>query len=339
MKTLITFLLLANAILSTAQITYMETDGPRAGLTIASRRFVDLPILDLDPLKETGGNKSWDVRGVYEDIEDSQYIGVQNLYFKGKFPGANIAKIVEHNPDSSYTMMEKNSFGLFIIGSWNPFVEIVYVPKLMIIPFPLSFGMNFQNDVTADYVVGGVNYKIDYLKTNATVDAWGMMTTNDGTFPAIKVKTIEITEISADGTPFASATIESHSWLKSGLADPLVTIRSSETEVDTFLLTDTTLTNSHQQIFVSNEEIHNAEMKLSISPNPVLNQVSIECKNVSFNTTTYSIINAEGKTILNGILNDNAKLELDLNHLPSGNYLVQMILDQKTTLFDIISKR
>lgn len=338
MKKIITLLFSFYAISTFAQITYNESDGPKVGVTLYSRILENNELMNFDPLKETGGNKSWDVRGVYVDNGILEYIGTQNLYFKSHFPGTNLCRVDKPNPDSSFIMMEKNSTGLYILGTRDSSLDIVFTPKLTLVPFPLSYGMNFQNDASADYTQQGINFKQDF-KSNANVDSWGTIRTNDGTFPVIKMKTIRIIEISVMGFPYGSYTIENYSWLTSGLADPIVTLEFREIETPLGLTNDTSLTNTYKQEIVSTRNIQNAGLKLSVSPNPVSDLVSIQCQNVNFKEATYSIINEEGKTVMNGIAKNNEILHLNLNTLTSGNYLVQMLLDKKTMLFDILTKQ
>jgi hypothetical protein len=333
------FLFICVATLS-AQITYTEADGPKVGVNVSTRQFDELAGLDANALLSPGGNKSWDVRGLYTETGTTAYESSESLYFKSLFPGVNLTQVEKPNPDSSYTMMQTNSSGLYILGSWSPEVAIVYDPKLLLAPYPLNFGANFQNDAIADFSQGGFNFRNE-IQTNSTVEAWGTMTTNEGTYPTIKLKTkaVQYTVFRLTGDIISNATIETHTWHTSGFADPLVTYNAVETEVDTFVFGDTSLTNSYNQRIVSNKDFAKFENKLTISPNPVTDYVTIKCKDLDFNSATYSIVNAEGKTVMEGNLNSNETLQLNLNQLASGNYLIQLLLDKKTLLFDILTKK
>jgi hypothetical protein len=336
MKKLFTLFIICLYVSVNAQITYTETDGPRIGLRIYTRSLLNPQSYDLNHLIETGGNKSWDLRGAFEEGDTTEYIGVDNLPFKSSYPGCNMALVNVPNTDNSYAMFEKNSTGLYWLGSHNDMSDIVLSPKYKFIAFPLNFSSNFQNSVNADYKIDTFDIKLD-VQSNSTVDAWGMMTTNDGTFPVIKMKTVQIRELSFAGIPFGSTSF-TYNWLASGFGHPLATLDISEVENFTGLVTDTTIEYTHKQEIVSSQDIAKSKLKLSITPNPVSDQVTIECQNVKFNSATYSIINADGKSVLNGELKSNEVLRLNLNQLTSGNYLVYLVLDKKTTLFEILSK-
>lgn len=340
MKKIFTLLLFIYVAALSAQITYTEADGPKVGVNVSTRQFDELPTLDANALLSPGGNKDWDVRGLYTETGTTAYENPENLYFKSLYPGVNLTQVEKPNPDSSYTMIETNSTGIYILGSWNPEVAIVYDPKILLGPYPMTFGANFQNDAIADYTQGGFNFRNE-IQTNSTVEAWGMMTTNEGTYPTIKLKTkaVQYTVFRATGDIISNATIETHTWHASGFAEPLVTYNALEIEVDTIVFGDTSLTNSYNQIIVSNKDLVKLDNKLSITPNPVADYVTIKCKDLNFNTAAYSIINAEGKIIMEGNLNTDEVLQLNLNQLASGNYLVQLLLDKKTLLFDILTKK
>ncbi len=320
-----------------AQITYTAADGPRVGLKIESKILKDISGIDLNKLAEAGGNKTWDVRGDSEDNGVTSFVGVDHLAFKSSFPGTNMALVDVPNPTDSYLMLERNSTGFYLLGSRDDTTNIVFSPKYLQIPFPLNFGQNYQNNVNASYNIDTIPVKIN-IQSNANVDAWGMMTTNEGTYPVLKVKSIQITEITYDGIPFGSTSF-SHFWVTSGYGNPIVNFDINEVESPFGLLTDTTITYVHRQEVVSTKDIKESKNKLSISPNPVIDHVTIQAHGLNYKSAEYAIINAEGKLIKDGKLKDNEALHLNLQDLISGNYLVQLILDKQTMLFDILSKK
>jgi hypothetical protein len=292
----------------------------------------------LSKLAETGGNKSWNITGKAEDFETTRFISVSNLPFKNDFPGCNLAAVDELNPDDGYQMIESNSNGLFLLGLRADTLSIVLSPKYTVIPFPLSFGQNYQNNVNASFNVDTSTVKVN-IQSNATVDAWGTITTNEGSYPALKIKIVQIQELSIDGIPFGS-TLFAHTWLTSGIGGPLARFEIEEVESPFGgLETDTSITYIHRHEIVSTKNVKESNSKLTISPNPVIDQVSIKVDNVHFKSAEYSIINAEGKRMMEGKINDNEVLHLNLQHLIPGNYLVQLLLDKQTLLFDIVSKK
>ncbi|HEX5624467.1 MAG TPA: T9SS type A sorting domain-containing protein [Saprospiraceae bacterium] len=339
MKSIFTLLSFVFCLSLSAQITYTEASGPKVGTKIEKKYLTDLTGFDWNQVTAPGSNRTWDLRGDDEDDATYQYVSVDNLPFKNRFPGTNLAKItLPLGQDSAYTMMEKSSSGLYQIGEYDTSIVLLFNPKLINVPYPLTFGQNYQNDATAEFVQDGIPFKAD-LKSNSNVDAWGMVTTNTGTFPVLKIKSIQIIEVTTSGIPIASSTIETHSWAANGYAEPVADLVFSESETPFGLFNDTSIYFIHRQELVGSQDVAGPALKLSLSPNPVQDELHIACPEAAFSKGNFSIISAEGKTILAGELAPNEIKRVDVSKLVTGNYLVQVVLDQKTVLFDILTKK
>jgi hypothetical protein len=338
MKNFFTLCLFVIGFQAMAQLSYIETFAPRVGLHFKSATLTDFTQVDLNHLQEAGTAVSWSVKGDYADTINYEYIPVTGLPFKDQYPGANMALVENPNPSEVYTMIQKNSSGVYLIGIRDSLTDIIYSPRVTLVPLPLSFGDNFTNDSETEFTVGPYTIKID-LKTNANVDAWGYMETNSGTLPVIRVKSVELRETSLNGVPFGT-TVFAYEWLTSNLCNPLVSLKFSEVELFTGeIINDTTLTYSFNQTFViKNDNIEKANLKLSIAPNPVKDELTINCNNSNYKTADYFILNTECKTLISGHAKNNEAIHVNTNQLPAGQYLVQIILDHKTQLFDIFSK-
>ncbi|MFZ1424000.1 MAG: T9SS type A sorting domain-containing protein [Saprospiraceae bacterium] len=338
MKPFLTLLIIFISWAVNAQIVYTENDGPRVGHQTENKVLESLDGIDLSQLKLAGANRSWNITGEASDFDKIAYVGVSDLSFKSKFPGTNLAQINLPNDDSSYTMLEKNSSGIYWLGFRDTSTTVVFNSKFTLLPFPLSFGKNFQNNVDADFVADTLLFKIE-IQTNSNVDGWGIITTNTGSFPALKVRTNQITEITTIGIPIGSSTIESHNWYASGYSNPVATLLYNETESPFGLFNDTTITYLHKEELVANENVQNSNLKLWLSPNPAQNLLNIQVTtDVSFKSGVYEIFNAEGKRLLNGEIKSSDNFPLDVQQIPSGNYFIQLILDKKILLFDIFTK-
>ena len=335
MKKIFTLLFIGLFISVNAQIIYTESDGPRIGLTVFTRDIQSPDKLDLNKLLETGGNKSWDIRGAFDEGTTFDYEPVDNLSYKDKFPGCNLARFELPSFDNSNYMLEKNISGVYLLGIHNDLVDVVLSPKFKVTQFPLHFGDNYQNSTSSDFKIDTVDIKLD-IQSNSTVDSWGMLTTNDGTYPVLKLKTVQIREISIDGIPYGS-TYFTYSWLTSGIGQALATLIISEEESLSGLTSDTTASYAYRQT-VANEEFLAKEERISIIPNPASDYATIKCVDIQFSSASYVLINADGKTVMEGNFIAKEDLHLNLKQLPAGSYLIQIILDKKTMLFDILSK-
>ncbi len=338
MRSIFTLVFLSMAVASFAQITYTANDGPKIGLLVQDEFLEDLSGLDLQDYTKPGGNQSWEISGSTEDGAPYEYIGVSNLPFKSMFPGANMAQQEIPNQDSSYSMYLKDNTGLFLVGVYSPGQTIVFSNKIKVLPYPTTFGTNFQNDVTANFDAGGFPAQMD-LKTNSTVDGWGVMKTKKGSYPCLKLKHIQLAEISVLGIPFGSQTLESHEWLASGYGEPVASLSFLEVEDQSGITNDTSFSILKEHEVVANSDLSRPVLHLQLSPNPTSGQLLIECNGVEFKEANYSVIDINGKTLLQGTARNNERIELHVDHLSAGSYLVQLLLDKQTLLFDILNKQ
>ncbi|MBK9106880.1 MAG: T9SS type A sorting domain-containing protein [Saprospiraceae bacterium] len=320
-----------------AQITYTAADGPRPGIKLEHGQLSDLSGFDLQDYQKAGGNQNWDITGTgFEDFS-TEYIPVNGLHFLSKFPGCNMAYVNVPNIDSAFNMYEYNNTGLYLVGLYQSSLAIAFDKKVTITKYPLNFGDNFQNDVTANFDAGGFPAQMAMM-TNSTVDAWGTMKTEEGSFPVIKMKSVQLVEISVLGIPFGSQTLITYSWIASGFAEPVATLLFAEFEDDNGIVNDTAFTFLKDQEIVRNNDQSASSSLFKISPNPVSNEMLIDLKELDFSKADYSIINAEGKSILSGSLPKEAEFRLDISGIPSGHYLFYINLDNKRSLFDSFSK-
>lgn len=322
-----------------AQITYKQQDGPRVGTKATMSVLDDISGYDLGDFTGTGGNQSWQLTGSSTDDIPVEYISVDGLSFKTMFPGSNMAAIQGLNIDSSYLMHKTNSSGFYLIGIYSPGTPIVFNKDVLLTPYPLVYNDNFQNDVEAIIEVSGFPAKFSLL-TNSIVDGWGMMTTDKGSFPSLKMKTVQLIEITIMGIPIGNQTLISHSWLASGYGNPVAVLEFAEQEDGTGgLSNDTAFSYLVNQEIVGNSDFTQKQNKLKIHPNPVQDKLQLELSDVQFDQAVYHIVNSEGKTIMNGDFNSKANLIVDVQNLPAGNYLIQLILDNKQMFFDIMCKQ
>lgn len=321
-----------------AQIIYKENDGPKVGTKIKEEFLEDISGFDLQDYTNPGGNQNWEVSGSTQSDVPYEYISVDGLPFKGMFPGCNLAEQSIPNPDSSYSMYQTNSAGLRLIGTYTPETQIVFSQPILLVKYPLSFGDSYQNDVMATFETGGFPAQVD-IKTNTVVDAWGVMKTDKGSFPCLRFKNVQILELFVLGVPFGSQTFTNYGWVANGFAQPVANLTYIELEDNTGIFSDTSFAILDEQEIVANTDLKKGKMNLKLSPNPVSNELNISVQDVTFNEAVYAIIDAQGKTLIQGQVYDHEKIQLDLSKLVPGNYLVQLVLDQKTTLIDIVSKQ
>lgn len=339
MKSIFTLLAMCFCTISFSQISYTSANAPKPGHKSEYKYLENIQGIDLNALTQTGSDKTWNITGSDVDGNREGFISIDAYPFINLFPTANMASVDLDEPDTTFTMLEVNSNGVYWLGSYDTSTTIVWKNKYVFVPFPLNFGQNFQNGTEADVTQGTTTGKIE-IQSNANADGWGMLTTNEGTYPVLKVKTKQITEITVSGIPFGSSTFEYHHWYASGIVGPVAEFTISETEsIFTGIQNDTTIRFLHKQELVAGENIETAIPKLQLTPNPAAAFFQMEFNGIDFENADYSVINAEGKALLTGSFNKSNVQPIAVQHLASGNYFVQVILDKKTLLFDILHKQ
>lgn len=339
MKSFFTILAMCLCGITFSQISYTSNNAPKPGHKSEYKFLENLQGIDLNALTQAGSDKTWNVTGPDVDGYNEGFISIDAYPFKNLFPTANMASIDLDEPDTSFTMVEVNSNGVYWLGSYDTSTTIVWKDKYIFVPFPLNFGQNFQNGTEADVTQGTTTGKIE-IQSNANADGWGMLTTNEGTYPVLKVKTKQITEITVSGIPFGSSTFEYHHWYASGIVGPVAEFTISETEsIFTGIENDTTVKFLHKQELVAGENPESITPKIKLAPNPASDLFQLEFEGIDFKHAVYSLINAEGKTVVSGNFNKNENQPIAIHMLPAGNYFVQVTLDKKTLLFDILHKQ
>ncbi|MBK8954590.1 MAG: T9SS type A sorting domain-containing protein [Saprospiraceae bacterium] len=337
MKNLCTLLLLIFISGLNAQIIYTENDGPKIGTKVKEEYLEDITGYDLQDFIKTGGNQDWEISGSTISDDPYEYISVNDLPFRSMFPGCNMAEQIVPNTDSSYSMYQTTTNGLYLVGSYAPGTAIVFSQPLLLVKYPLMFGDTYQNDVTATFDAGGFPAQLE-MKTNTVVDAWGTMKTKKGSFPCIRVKNVQLLEFFVAGFPFGSQTFTSHSWVAKTYAQPVASLSFIEIEDNNGISSDTSISILDEQEIVANEDVLKETLSLKISPNPVTDILYVAVPETKYNEAVYSIIDAQGKALIQGKAKQGEEIVINVQQLIPGNYLVQLVLDQKTSLFDILTK-
>jgi len=339
MKSFFTFLALSLCGITFSQISYTSANAPKPGHKSEYKYLENIQGIDLNALTQAGSDKTWNIAGQDVDGNREGFISIDAYPFKNYFPTANLASVDLDEPDTTFSIFEVNSNGVYWLGSYDTSTTIVWKDKYIFVPFPLNFGQNFQNGTEADVTQGTTSGKIE-IQSNANADGWGMLTTNEGTYPVLKVKTKQITEITVSGIPFGSSTFEYHHWYASGIVGPVAEFTISETEsIFTGIENDTTIRFLHKQELVADKDIETVIPKLILTPNPATDFFQMEINGIDFDQAVYTLINAEGKTVGSGNFNKNQNQPIAIQNLPAGNYFVQLILDKKTLLFEILHKK
>ncbi len=314
-----------------AQITIVETDITQVGDVIP--RNVDT--LAAVTQGGAGANQTWDMtNAVAHNTETTQVIAPSATPYASGFPNANLAMTNDNATflyfDQNTAMQVAQGFAGDLLGTGTA-LNVPFNPTLLVHNFPITYGSNFSDtyglDVTTDgsaFGVSEVRYKRMAIVLDST-DAWGMLTTPDGSYNSLRIKHVEYIKDSIWAKLFPFAPFQ----LFSATNDTTVAYNwfAKESKLPVAELTlDSVGGPSQFTWFAATVGVENgvsAQIQAKMYPIPAANQVNIRISaNDKAGEHAFSLYNAEGKLISTSIidLQVGKNHAFDLRQLPVGVY-------------------
>lgn len=180
-----------------AQITIDLSDMPQVGDLIV-RANDTLTQLTPGP---AGANQVWDMTVATAHYNDStRAVSPASTSYGSTFPTANLAMT---NDNVTYLFFKldnngMNSVGLAgdLLGTGSP-ISVNFSPEVIVHQFPRSYGSNFSNPNAFDVTTDGSAFGVSQVRLKRTAmawdstDAWGQITTPEGTYDVLRVKRVE----------------------------------------------------------------------------------------------------------------------------------------------------
>jgi len=274
-------------------------------------------------------SQNWDFSSLQiMDIEEIEVISPIGTPFAGMYPNADMC--VEMDDELLY--LDKSSSGIQVVGFGG-------IPgNMLLIPLPLTYGLNYQDgpntimdsvlvnsfidDSLAPYISLNPSYdQIDSLKitvvmtSDFTVDAWGGITIPMGTYASLRVK-VEETTISNNSLYCSSSAGLGGGWYvlpaETELAiryewwtnDTSVKLRLIELEMDSF-------NNVEAAIFLTQPPVtsvdNSSEISVKVYPNPTSDKLIV---NTMLNNCSYNLLDISGREIISCNFNNSAVIDL-----------------------------
>ena len=349
-KSLLILALLSAAQLS-AQITITNADMPSAG----SHYLLDNATAPTGlNLGDTGPNHTWDFSslGVTASEVDS-FVSVTSTPFAYQFFFNNVFLYPDNKADFAAASEDLNlpsqlpitisevinyykkpNSGYYAVGfganiSGIP-TSVQYDPIDRIFEFPMSFGDN--NSSPFSYLISLPTlgaYGQNKVRTNE-VDGWGtLLLPNSASYQVLRVKsTLSGTDtlyIDALGFGFnIPSTSYEYKWVAAGIGVPVLQINANDL-LGTATPSSVKYLHSEDQTGVipyESKPLFNLAYQ-----NPSNTALSLIFNTESIEKTRYSIVDLNGKTILEGVMNPQRgknQLNLDLNGISAGVYQISL---------------
>ncbi len=339
-----------------AQITITEADfaGIGAHLYLAQDTLPDTTLLG----GAAGGSQTWDFSAMQNHAPlHYHFTDPQTTAFAPYFTDANLAIDVV---GSGFTMfMDVSSSQIEALGQAGDFfgtgtpIAVRMDPGQKLLEFPKTYQTTFM-DTSAITVtmylgqnIGGV--QIDSIRFRSVsqkvseVDAWGSMTTPEGTFDVIRqnniTHVIDSTWGYIDpgfGIPgswqfFEDTTYTeySYTWYANGLG--LFLVEASYDPHTNWLSSiqwlQTTLTSAEDY---DTELVQETPVTFVVYPNPASNYVNIS-SSTTLEKCHISIYDISGRLIKHYLSENNNHIMLDVSQLPTGVYILKIDTKNQST--------
>lgn len=228
-----------------------------------------------------------------------------------------------------------------ITGANTSQIELIYdTDQATLGSFPLNYGFSNSDGISGTYnAEGGYSGTFTGNATTA-VDAYGTLTVNVGTTPALtpvtRLKTTQI--ISLNYLFFqnvGTVTQTIYSYYKDGSPMSVPVFRSTHTNINVPMMQIDYTTESLESFEVQLLSRSNFQMAgFDVAPNPVNDVMTFHTKNQE-NIRNVKIADVNGRVIL-----ESGAIEstLDLSQLQSGTYFAQVKMDSGTFTKKIVKK-
>jgi len=350
MKKFLLYLYLILMVVSAAhaQITITAADMPNTGDTLRMSQATPASVLGKN-FAATGANHTWDFSTL---MPASQYLdtfvsvmSTPILYYPTFLATASIALKGESFSMSTFSLTNVYDF---FKETTSAFTQVGFAAQFSGIPLPTlysspdywyRFPLNFQDKDSCQF---GYTVAIPTLfslsnqsKRVNMVDGWGTLITPFGTFQTLRIMSVITSRdsLQSDSLPFpippTTTVTTEYKWLANGHRAPLLTVtnRGGMNPISTV---------AYRDHFLNLASVQNPEAvttALSIHPNPTSGKIRISHTEGQNGTGgMYRIADLAGKTVMQGAYSfAGNSYHLDISSLPSGIYVLQMVLPSGLT--------
>ena len=285
----------------------------------------------------SGANQNWDFSGISPSFFTSSVaVNPASTPFAGDFPEATIA--FDQNGDgetfiySEISPAEMLNVGVgSIAGSGGDELIIHYTDAVKLLQYPFSFSDTYTDTYFTSYSFMGEMVTHEWGDITVMADAWGTVSTPEGTYNALRVKSESVyTDSVWVSGVFISATTHTktdYNWYTSTLHTPVFGI--SVTEDGTSVSYRTNLTGTGEQ--------QSRNVQVDIFPNPVTDNLTIQSEKALSCIWLLSVNGRQMDKISFGTALTN-RYSMKLGMYPEGVYFVKLKFDDGSILTKKIIK-
>lgn len=312
-----------------AQITVTASDMPNAGNIFYMNQVADFALIDVSV---TGANQTWDYSGVIGTALDTiNTVSVSStpityqFFFNNQFlypqthanyavTGAEFSIPGQVSISDRFDFFKSDTEGHKIVGFGANLNNIPTSVRYNNIDFIYDFPMNYLNHDTsfADFLqtVPSLGTYGANIRREKEVDGWGSITTPNGTYSCLRVKTtlnqtdtIYIDQFSL-GTSFPRLTKVTYDWITNGEGVPVFSVTEQSGIITSAAYKDDTSPNAVDELTLS----------FQLYPNPTKGEINI----LSTTAGTIQLFDLTGQLVFEQATNGSTSI--DTHAFPAGLY-------------------
>ncbi|MBO9699763.1 MAG: T9SS type A sorting domain-containing protein [Sporocytophaga sp.] len=292
-----------------------------------------------------GANQVWDFSGVTfnpADSETSTALDPSKTPYASSFPTATLAETSDNINYAYYKMSatEQVLLGNYGVNDEGEGMALAYTDPLTIIKTPLTYG----GTQTDDYFVSvdmGLGFTMDMSGSITNVyDGYGTLKTVNGTYNNVvrlKSTKVDVTSFFGIETTINSVTyayyIPGYTNSLFAISEIKVTAMDEEETTNVVYLYD-------PSFLTSNKNAYLQDLKLSVSPNPANNFVTVDFKDLTSGNYTLKITEQNGASVMenNMYVMQGDVQTIDIAELKSGMYFLEVASENGKTVKKIVKQ-
>lgn len=310
-----------------AQIKYQNADGPKR-----DQRYVSIPATankskNYAATIKAGANETWDFTNFKFDTNSQVHVNVYSMSgvpYSNLYPRATISVGDQPKKDSNWTIMERSSSGLYLLGYIDQDGPLVFTNGLLQNPYPMIYPGTYADKDTIKFILD-MDTAIIYFTLNGEVDGWGTIKLPEGDRPCLRTKSTIKQETYFSGVKLDENNNTKYEWWMNGNGFPVAEYSISSSSGSS----DTTVNYNPKMIGVATKDYTFGE--INIAPNPAHDFVIAELKDIVYNTADIKLFDISGMEVKHEVFKQGTAIKLNVKGLSNGIYLLQCITDETNT--------
>ncbi|NOT37562.1 MAG: T9SS type A sorting domain-containing protein [Saprospiraceae bacterium] len=281
-------------------------------------------------VRTTGGDQKWNFAGINKQpFEDTIFfLAPKDLTLAQPVAGSNF---LVYDPTSlfgeifspytyySVTSTEQKIVGLYLEDDKTIKFDKSFLTNI----FPLDVNEDFEDVTTFNVILDGIGQVRVEVESFNTVDGWGEISTGNGKYQCLRVKSTYTLQGALLGLPLFNSTVIDYRWLAPGLDYDVFKYSVIETEFGPELENDTLSYSLREQRKLAVNDFDNKKISLQVNPNPTTDEVTIQLNGENITRHYIEIYDGKSSIVYKSNFDGNTH-SINVNEWNRGAYMVKV---------------